>query len=48
MVTFCVPSLGVLATNVVEKVCPPSVDNLILTFAEPAKAVVLFTDQVID
>ena len=41
------PSLGVLAAKTVSKFNPPSVDNLMFTFAEPGKAVVLFTFQVI-
>ena len=42
-----VPSLAVLLAKTVSKFNPPSVDNLMFTFAEPAKAVVLATFQVI-
>jgi len=42
------PSLGVLANKTVGKVCPPSVDNEILTLAQlTGGSVVLFTFQVI-
>ena len=47
MVTDSVPSLGVLANRTVGKVCPPSVDIEILTFAQlTGGSVVLFTFQV--
>ena len=48
MVTAADPSLGVLAANTLGKVCPPSVDSVILTLAQLTGAkVVLFTSQVI-
>ena len=41
------PSLGVLANRIVGKVCPPSVDNEILTLAQlTGGSVVLFTSHV--
>jgi hypothetical protein len=47
MVTDSVPSFGVLANRTVGKVCPPSVDNEILTLAQLTGAsVVLATSQV--
>lgn len=47
MVTCSVPSLGALATRTVGKVCPPSVDNEILTLAQlTGGSVVLFTSHV--
>ena len=47
MVTAWLPSLGVLATNTVGKVCPPSVDKDIFTLAQlTGAAVVLATAHV--
>jgi hypothetical protein len=48
IVTNSDPSLGVLASKAVGNVCPPSVDNEILTFAVlTGGSVVLATSQVI-
>jgi hypothetical protein len=48
IVTVSEPSLGVLADKTVGKVCPPSIDNEILTLAQLiGGSVVLFTSQVI-
>ena len=48
IVTASDPSLGVLASKTVGNVCPPSVDNEILTFAQlTGGSVVLVTFQVI-
>ena len=48
IVTISEPSLGVLSDKTVGKVCPPSVDNEILTLAQLiGGAVVLFTSHVI-
>ncbi len=42
IVTACEPSFAVLAAKTVGKVCPPSVDNEILTFAQLTGAAVVF------
>ena len=48
IVSNSVPSFGVLAANIVGKVCPPSVDKDIFTLAQlTGAAVVLATDHVI-
>jgi len=48
IVTISEPSLGVLDNKTVGKVCPPSMDNEILTLAQLiGGSVVLFTSHVI-
>ena len=48
IVTACVPSFGVVASNTVGKVKPPSVEKEIFTLAQLiGAALVLFTSQVI-